>query len=456
MTEGFALTKQDEQLAFKPEATSLARLAETMVAFANGGGGTLLIGVHAKGRTPSGLADPEGALDRALKAALSVAPPLIIPLPRLELVDGRSILVVDVPHGLPHVYSYKGTYFVRDGLRNLPLDPRRLRRLMLERGPVSFGALVPDGACIDDIDWELAEHYWTSLATRSVSSAQEALHRRGCLVAQSGATRPTYAGLLLFGREPQQWLLSSEILVARYAGTVMDDRFIKEEIRGTLADQIRKAEAFVVGNMRRGVHLSGLERTEATEYPVEAVREAIVNAVAHRDYRIRGDEIRILQFSDRIEIYSPGRLPGHVSLANLVEERFSRNETVVQVLSDMGFIERLGYGIDRMIQKMARAGLPQPRFEETASGFKVTLVGHGAALIDDHAGGRWWRLLDLNQRQDRALAHLADKGRITNRDYQKLCPDVSPETLRRDLQDLVRKNLLLKIGDKRATYYIFK
>jgi ATP-dependent DNA helicase RecG len=236
----------------------------------------------------------------------------------------------------------------------------------------------------------------------------------------------------------------------------MDDRFVKEEIRGTLAEQARRAEAFVVSNMRRGVRLEGLERIEETEYPVDVVREAIVNAVAHRDYQIRGDEIRVLMFSDRIELYSPGRLPGHVTVKNLLHERFSRNESIVQVLSDMGFIERLGYGIDRMIRLMSEAGLPTPRFEETAAGFRVTLFGPGGSLISKDVDARRWRHLGLNERQEKALAYLADKQRITNREYQELCPDVSAETIRRDLADLVSKDLLLKIGDKRATYYIFK
>jgi ATP-dependent DNA helicase RecG len=139
-----------------------------------------------------------------------------------------------------------------------------------------------------------------------------------------------------------------------------------------------------------------------------------------------------------------------------VDERFSRNETIVQILSDMGFIERLGYGIDRMIRLMGEAGLPGPRFEETAAGFQVTLVGQGTALVGEDADVRRWRLLGLNERQEQALAHLTESGRITNRQYQQLCPDVSAETIRRDLADLVDKNLLLKIGEKRATYYILK
>ena len=449
-------TERDGQIAFKAEATTPARLAETLVAFANAGGGTLLVGVDARSGKPRGLADPAEALDRALKAALSTDPPLIIPLPCVEEVEGKQVLVVTVPPGLPHVYSYKGKYLVRVGTRNRPLTPRQLRRLMMERGAVGFEALVPDGARLDDVDWEKAGYYLSSLEGLPAASREESLFQRGCLARSDGELRPTYAGLLLFGREPQRWVRSSEILVARYPGRTMEDRFIKEEIRGTLPEQIRRAEAFVVGNMRRGVRLLGLERVEETEYPTEAVREALVNAVAHRDYQIQGDETRVLFFSDRIQFYSPGRLPGHVTVENLVHERFSRNEAIVQILSDMGFIERLGYGIDRMIRLMAGAGLSPPRFEETAAGFQVTLMGHGSALISKEAGARRWRHLGLNERQEQALAYLAEKDRITNREYQELCPDVSTETIRRDLADLVRKDLLLKIGDKRATYYIFK
>jgi len=161
-------------------------------------------------------------------------------------------------------------------------------------------------------------------------------------------------------------------------------------------------------------------------------------------------------FSDRIEFYSPGRLPGHITIHNLVDERFSRNETIVQILSDMGFIERLGYGIDRMIKLMAKMGLPSPSFEETAAGFQVTLEGQGTALISEEVDLLRWQHLGLNERQELALGYLGENGRITNREYQELVPEVSAETIRRDLADLVRKGLLLKIGEKRATYYILK
>ena len=450
------LSRPGQHVAYVRDTASVANLADTLVAFANAGGGTLLIGVEPRSGKPTGLKDPEDAVDRALKAALATEPPLIIPMPQLTEREGHRILSIVVPPGLPNVYSFRGKYLIRDNARNRPLAPRQLRRLMMERGAVSFEALVPDGARLEDLDWEKAEGYLSGLGRMPSSSSEEALLKRGCLVQRDGQLLPTYAGLLLFGREPQRWVRSSAILLVRYAGSIMGDTFVRDETQGTLPEQIRRAEAFVLDNMRRGVRLLGLERIEESEYPVEAIREAIVNAIAHRDYRIAGEEIRVLMFADRIEVYSPGRLPGHITVDNLVEERFSRNEIIVQILSDMGFIERLGYGIDRMIRLMTGAGLPPPKFEETAAGFQVTLVGQGASLISEQADLLRWRQAGLNERQEQALAHLLETGRITNREYQQLCPDVSAETIRRDLADLVSKDLLLKIGEKRATYYIFK
>jgi ATP-dependent DNA helicase RecG len=330
-----------------------------------------------------------------------------------------------------------------------------------ERGEANFEALPAPSADLDDLDAARYRAYAQIFAPADLPARKfdefsiDLLMRRGCLVKDGSALRPTVSGLLLFGTEPQRVFPSAEILLARYSGKQMTDAFVRETIRGPLPEQIRRAEAFVVANMRKGARVGGLVREDRGEYPAPAVREAIVNAVAHRDYAIRGDEIRVLMFADRLEVYSPGRLPGHVTVDNIVEERFARNEVIVQVLADLGFVERLGYGIDRMIGLMRQWGLPAPKFAETANGFRLTLRGPGEKLVSVEGEDRW-RKLPLNERQQGALEFLAKNQRITNREYHDLAPDVSEETIRRDLAELVEAGLLLKMGDKKGTYYILK
>lgn len=434
---------------------SSRKIAESMVALANVHGGLIILGATSS-RKITGVSDTELASELMSSAALIATPPLILPLPELVEVDGKTVCIGQVPAGLPHVYSLRGQYLVRSGRNTRPLMPHELRVLLLNRSESSFEAQTPRGAAFEALDADRIKAYLEMLGVSPVEEAERLLLSRGCLVEGAKGPRPTIAGLLLFGENPQRWLRSAEITCVRYAGNTMSDDFIREDIRGVLSDQLRRAEAFVVANMRRGMRIRGLEREEVLEFPVSVVREAIVNAVAHRDYSIRGDNIRVIMFSDRMEVYSPGRLPGHITLDNLIDERYSRNEAIVQVLGEMGFIERLGYGIDRMIDVCQKEGLPSPEFSETSAGFMVTIYSLGPSLVGAGPPAKLYAHLQLNPRQEKALDYLQAHRRITNRDYQTLCPDASPETLRRDLADLVDKGIVLKIGQKRATYYILK
>jgi ATP-dependent DNA helicase RecG len=417
------------------------------------------VGVTERGR-PDGLADPETALDKAIEAAFSCDPPLIIPLPDVIDWAGTALLLVEVPPGLPHVYQAGQHYPIRRGVENVTLSTRELRRIMLARGRVSFERALAAGAKLHDLDWQRVAQYVNTVPALITESEEEALLKRACLTKNhNGNLHPTHAGLLLFAPDPTRFVPSAEIIVVRYAGLQMTDTFVREDIHGPLPDQIRRAEAFVVGNLERSYHLDGLARSEVLAFPLDAIREVIVNAVAHRAYDEVGDSIRIFIFADRLECYSPGRLPGHVTVDNLLTERFSRNEAIVQVLSDMGFIERLGYGIDRIVRRLAEEGLPPPKFEETAAGFRVTLYNKPHDWLSPQSVSdtvRQWLAQGLNERQITAMNFVLDNGRITNSDYSELCPNVSSETLRRDFSDLVERDMLLRVGEKRATYYILK
>lgn len=442
-------------LHWHPEDTSPERLAETLAGMANSGGGRVLLGIAPRSGNIQGVQDLEAAHDRFLQAALLAEPPLILPLPIVVQAEGKQIISISVPADLPHVYSLQGRFLGREGRHTVPLTASELRKLLQARGRFHFESQVPPGATVEDLDEGQARAYLRSLTMPGSTPLEPFLRQRGCLREANGSLRPTYAGLLLFGRHPQQWVPSATILAARFHGTELSDEFIKLEARGTLPDQIRTAEGFAREHLHRRARLTGLTREETTEYPMEAVRELIVNAVAHRDYNIQGDEIHLNIFSDHLEVRSPGELPGPVNLDNLLAARFSRNPVIVQALSDLGFVERFGYGLNRVVSAMREHGLRPPQFDEMGGTFQVTLHGPGPetyAVPDPDA----LRDLDLNPRQIQALQYLTTHPRITNRAYQELCPDVHPETLRRDLADLVARDLLLKIGQKRATYYILK
>ncbi|NTU80871.1 MAG: transcriptional regulator [Chloroflexales bacterium] len=444
------------QLAFARERARRDELAETLVAFANGHGGTLVVGVGGHARPKAeGLADPGAARELVLEAALACTPPLVLPMPREARAADASLLVVTVPAGLSQVYALHGKYLRREGPTNQPLGPDALRRLLRERGEVSWERGVPDGASLGELDPQKVEAYAARVG--AAEDPMGLLYRRGCVVRQGADMAPTNGGLLLFARRVEVRFPQAEITLVRYKGRDMADAFEREDVRDTLVEAVRRAERWLAEHMRKGSRMVGLERQDWAQFPLGAVREALVNAVAHRDYSVRGEGIRVALFSDRLEVYSPGRLPGHVTVENIVAERYSRNESLVQVLADYGLIERLGYGIDRMLRQMAEADLPPPAFRETAAGFLVALQGQPVEdLSPEGLDTREWVRLGLNERQIAALIHLAAEHRITNRDLQERYAEVSPETIRRDLADQVERGLLLKVGDKRATYYIVK
>jgi ATP-dependent DNA helicase RecG len=450
-----------------PEDIPLSTLATALVGMANTDGGTVILGVSPRLGELIGVKNLEAACERVFQAAFLVDPALVLPIPRqvtVKALGGTStvdLVVVSVPVGLSHVYSLDGRYLGRDGVQTSPLSARKLYKLLHQRGSVQFETrLVPD-CQLTDLDKDQIIDYAHAVGNvpqDDPEKAYEFLVRRGCLIRVGNDLQPTYAALLLFGRYPQQWLPNATILAGRFPGVALSGNYVKRDITGNLPEQLRQAEEFIRTNLNITVKLAGLKHQESLEYPFEAVRELLVNAVAHRDYNLQGDNIHLNIYLDRLEISSPGMLPGPVTLKNLLEARFARNAVISQVLSDLGYVERLGYGLDRVVDSVRKAGLLPPQFEEFAGTFRVTLF---AARFKDGVDGRLpdlsaYSTLDLNPRQQMALVQLAGNKRISSHEYQALCPEVHPETLRRDLADLVSRGILIKVGDKKATYYILK
>ncbi len=315
-------------------------------------------------------------------------------------------------------------------------------------------------ASLDDLDPSLLEDYRDRVGERRPGSGLESLPtetlllRIGAAAKKGRHVRPTLTGVLFFAPEPQRFFPSLTITFLHFPGDTIsraDDQSAlyldNRELTGPIPAMIEAARGAVYQAMRKEGVVEGFVRREVTEYPESATREAIVNAVAHRDYRRTGSFIQIRLFSDRLEVQNPGGLAGGVTVDNIVYEQYTRNPHIVRLLEDFGYVERRGLGVDEMIASMERAGLTPPRFDDRRSSFWVTLNNRRAGL-DPVA-------LGLNERQSRALAHLREHGRISNREYQQIC-QVAERTALYDLQDLVAKSLILPMSSGRGRYYILK
>ncbi len=434
-----------------------AAIAETLVAFANSDGGTIILGVDPQGHPTTPIYTDE--LEGLLLAAERACRPLIhTGWEQFELADGTAYAIT-VPRSLELHSLEDGRVLIRAGKENRPLGGAQIRQLAATKATADFETEEVPGASWDDLSAETIATYIEKRAARQrkplQGTPQDILTEIGALSPQGN---PTIFGMLLFGTAPQHFLPQSGLVFVKFIGTEprgeqgLPGYGRREEIQGSLSRVIEQAWQTINEEMVVGAVVTGLERREISEYPPFAVREALVNAVAHRDYRIRGRRIEVRMFTDRLEVISPGGLPGFITVDNIVEEHYSRNPSLVSGLFQWGYIEELGLGIDRMIEDMVAEGHSPPEFKAQPHMFTVVL--HNNRKRRPVAASS--RRTPMNERQARALSYIREHGSITNREYRRLCPDVSPESLRLDLVDLVNRGVLLKIGAKKGTYYILK
>jgi predicted HTH transcriptional regulator len=264
-------------------------------------------------------------------------------------------------------------------------------------------------------------------------------------------SRITHAALLLFGKRPQIALPSSEVKCLHFHGTEAVKPIPDYQIfKGNVFDLIDQAVDYVMAKLARrvGVRDSGPDNTVSYEIPRAAVSEIIVNAIAHRDYQSDAS-VQIYVFSDRVEVWNPGELPPTLTPAKLRQTHASipRNKRISEALFLANYIDKVGTGTLDVIAKCREAGLPEPEFRQDGDQFTVRIWRDWLtpALMDQ---------VGLNERQRTAIAFLRENGRITNADYQGLAA-ITSKTAARDLEELVQKIILTRMGERRGTYYVF-
>lgn len=418
---------------------------ETASAFANTDGGIILIGVNDRGEA-KGASIGKETLKQWINEISQATEPTIIPEIKCSRMQGKEIVEIIVEESPIKPIAYKGVCYLRVGNSNRKLSPKEVSELHLQTTGSSWDSYPAKNAGIRDIDLKKVKDYIASAnetGRKKIKESPLQVLRKLELVKNN---KPAWAAILLFGKEPQRFVLQAKIHCGRFKDetTIIDDEMIDGDIFG----QVERAMEFIKRNLKLKFEITGKpKREEIWEYPLDALREAVINAICHRDYTEPSD-IQVRIYDNELIIWSSGRLPLGITLEELYKPHKSilRNKLIAQVFFDTALIERWGSGIHRMIQACAKQGLPEPNFEER-QGFRV--VFRKDAYTEEYL-----KSLNLNERQIRAVLLAKKEGSITNRGYRELFK-ITDRTALRDLNDACEKRIFQKIGATgRETKYV--
>ena len=425
---------------------------ETVVAFANTGGGTVLIGVSDR-RDISGITVGKETLrDVSNRISQATEPRVIVDVESVDVVE-KSVLVLHIAGASIKPVSVRGRCYKRVGNSNRVMSPQEIAQMHLNATGQSWDQLLVTRAGIDDIDEKKVEWYLTRReTTRNVAKPQDmsqtALLRN--IDGLSDEDIPTHAGILFFGKYPQRFFQNAQLRIVRFKGISVTHPVINRlDCSGALWEMVDAAEEFIRKNIRLlSLRTSrSFQRDDKFEYPLAALREAIINALIHRNYQKHSD-VRVFIFDNRVEVINPGTFPEGVSPDAPVHEPV--NPILSQFMYDVGFIERYGSGIRMMKRLSAEWGNKKPRYEfhplQTTIIFDSPIQESTFIEIDDISA-------QLNERQKNAFSYVQTHGQIATKKYVEI-NHVSRRVAYEELRDMTDKGLLAVDGKGRGSKYI--
>ena len=370
---------EDSTVEFKRDDVRNHDLAKELVAFLNLEGGVVLLGVEDDGSVSGTTRDR--LEEWMVELCRSKIEPPVVPILSWarEAEPGRDVLAVRVAAGpdkpYARVHGNRRTYYIRVGGTSREASREELERMYQASGRLRYGLKPAPGAGLDALDLRRLRDYLTRVLGGEAPAADdwagwEMLLRNLELMTESaGARVATIDGLLLFGKAPERYLPQSGVRAICYPGVEPDYAArADEDLRGPLAPLgtadgslvesglVDRAWDFVRRNTAPTARLEGARRIDGWEYPKSVVREALVNALVHRDYSIAGTDVMLAIYADRLEIQSPGRLPNTVTVEGMkAGVRYARNQTLVNVMRDYGYVEARGMGVRNRIVPGMRA-----------------------------------------------------------------------------------------------------
>lgn len=435
-------------------------IGDAIIGFANADGGILAVGIE-DDKSLSGFKD----LPNRENELIEVLPKWIIPFPKYNFSNVEfkhpngtkdRVILINVEQGTDVHKNAKDEVYLRCGreTRLLKFDERQ--KLLYDKGSQTFETKIANDATLDDIDLGLLKKCGEFIG---VTDPQKILLARNLAELRADELKINYAGILLFGKNPQKWLDLARVRILRYEGeeekTGAALNLIKDEkIVGPIINQIESSKVIINSILRDFTQLDGKtgKFITAPEYPQFAWIEALINAETHREYSLFGSDIIIKIFENRIEIISPGGFPSIVREHNIKNIHFSRNPKIARILGDFGYVKEIGEGVDRIFQEMKNAGLPEPIFKGNGM-VSVKLYNN----IEKRRLRKDMELLskiqhsnfsDLSKDEKMAVLYTMENGRITTKECANIIGK-SNDTALAVLKKLITKYDPPFLSDKR-------
>jgi len=417
---------------------------KTISAFANTKGGRILLGIDKNGNL-KGVDESNAFLEDLTNRIVNK----LSLYPELETIDtgGKRVIVVKISrHGYP--VSYGGHYYERVGNTTREMSSPRLRAFMLSNLP--WDSITKDFS-YDEIDIETV-NLFVRLAVGKKRFADISLDESPKTVLEKleliSDGKLKNGAILIFGKNPQRHFINHCVRIGRFKTeiTIIDDKWAKGNLFQQFEETINILKQFI--SVR--YEIKDFQREDIWDYPVPALREAVLNALTHRDYLNIANFILIKVYDDHIWFSNPGGLPEGIAIEELKKPHgsFLRNPLIAKVFYLAGFIEQYGSGTVRMVEWMKEGGLPEPEYKEEMGGFSVYF--HKDIYTEANL-----RKMGLNERQIKAVMYVKEKKGITNKEYQKL-NDVSNKTAYLELSDIVGKGVFVIEGSGRTIGYALK
>jgi ATP-dependent DNA helicase RecG len=449
--------------AHKKNEQDLAReIARILSSMANADGGIVLVGVEPDGSV-TGLPYGQDGIRSLIRAPQSLLDPPLSASSERVAVDTREVLKLGVSPGLEIYRIAGGRSFCRIAGESPSLPTEQIQSLKEAKKSVFFERQQPLHARWTDLNQDAVSAFIKKI--EDPRDPQLILgHVYHLLDTSGGRLSLTNAALLLFAEEPTRWHPRCGIDFVKYEGIERQHgaslNVIKRiRFEGPLVRLIDEAVGRIKEHIRERIVLHDLFFRERLEYPTFAWQEALINAVAHRDYALTGASIEIWMFEDHLEVRSPGLPPAPVTVEQLRLQKsihFSRNPLIVRVLADLGYLREMGEGVPRMFQEMEHYGLRPPEF--SAEGFLFRVILCNTPIYDENTL-RWLTQFGnapINFRQRRLLAYAYCHGKtFSTAEYQRIA-EVDRDTAYRDIRGMIRAGILAPLKPKSRSYRIIE